>query len=513
MRLLCLLLLASACSTDGDGDMSADTGATQDASFADAANDGAAFDARELDSGLSDVSFSDAAPVDASFSDASPGDASRDAPRVDGALLDAMVREDSGSDAGPMGPPGDLDPSFGGGGVVRYDGGARQEYRGVSVDASGRLLAIGWTDVGDHRALLLSRYLSDGSADVSFGDAGHVVLQHFDAPEAGGRVTDAEGYAVEVGSDGISVAGVARYNAYNRLWVLRFQGDGSLDSSFADGGQYVYAPPGSTSSRGYALLVQSDGRIVVAGARWSSVTSDSALWRFDADGSLDDTFGTEGSVVAPAGVGVTDLLNSLVRTSVGDYVASGDRAARGGGDPDMLVVRVSADGSDVDWRGAIYQRTSAGLYLDGDAVVVAGRGSASVGTPSALDGGFAFARYTIPALFGDPSYGGSGGYGAVDIPGDRGQRETSAGSARLASGDFVSVGQAQVPSGAFDAFDIAMARVNADGLPVTSFGTDGGLAIDLGSTDEIANDVVEAGGRIVLVGRSGDEAFVFRVFP
>jgi len=66
-----------------------------------------------------------------------------------------------------------------------------------------------------------------------------------------------------------------------------------LDSSFDSDGK-VTTNFGPSTDYGYGLALQNDGKIVVAGFSWNGSNNDFALVRYNSDGSLDTTFDTDG---------------------------------------------------------------------------------------------------------------------------------------------------------------------------------------------------------------------------
>lgn len=121
--------------------------------------------------------------------------------------------------------------------------------------------------------------------------------------------------AVAVQPDGrIVIAGGA-------FLVTRFNVDGTLDTGFGSGGSVsVQFGEFEWESQANAILVQPDGRIVVAGGSYNPY--DFALARFDPDGSLDHGFGHGGMVTTDFNAGL-DLINALVLQPDGRLVAAG----------------------------------------------------------------------------------------------------------------------------------------------------------------------------------------------
>jgi len=108
----------------------------------------------------------------------------------------------------------------------------------------------------------------------------------------------------------------------NDFAIARFNGNGTLDSSFGAGG-VVMLDMGSDSDSVNAIAVQGDGKIVVAGETTRSATStDFALARLNSNGSLDATFGSGGTVVTDLS-GDTDQLNAMKIAADGSIVVGG----------------------------------------------------------------------------------------------------------------------------------------------------------------------------------------------
>src|SRR6185503_2952490 len=87
--------------------------------------------------------------------------------------------------------------------------------------------------------------------------------------------------------------------------VVRYNPDGSLDTSF-NGKGIVSTPVGNADSGASDLAIQADGKIVVAGTSGifrsgSSGNGSFAIVRYNADGSLDTSFNSSGKVITPVG--------------------------------------------------------------------------------------------------------------------------------------------------------------------------------------------------------------------
>ena len=186
---------------------------------------------------------------------------------------------------------GTLDTTFNGTGKVLTDLGATSSDTGyqIALQPDGRILLAGWSDAGGTNDFALVRYNSDGSLDTTFNSTGKVTT---------GIGTGADlGISVAVQSDGkILVAGHSS-TAGNNFAVVRYNANGSLDTSFGAGtGKVDTNFGGSSDDRGASVLVQTDGKIVVAGTSTIGGDYDFAVVRYNSDGTLDSRFNTRDSL-------------------------------------------------------------------------------------------------------------------------------------------------------------------------------------------------------------------------
>src|SRR5439155_1445039 len=130
----------------------------------------------------------------------------------------------------------------------------------------------------------LLRYNTDGTLDLPFGgtNTGMVITD----------IGSSSNFANEVAIQGdgkIVVAGNAFVNSFagtSDIAVLRYNTDGSLDTGFGNPNGYVTTNV-SAFDNGFAVAVQSDNKIVVAGNADAGTGDRLALLRYNADGSLD----------------------------------------------------------------------------------------------------------------------------------------------------------------------------------------------------------------------------------
>jgi uncharacterized delta-60 repeat protein len=226
----------------------------------------------------------------------------------------------------PIGACG-LDSTFDSDGRTTTAFGASAVVQDIAIQADGKLVAVGSVFIGGGR-FALARYNTDGSLDDgsaadsapgdSFGTAGKVMTQ-FSGEAGDGRavVIQPDGKIVVTGSSGLEMA-VVRYNA-----------NGSVDTAFGNNG--ISLVGSSAISVGDAVVLQGDGKIVVAGSIETAADNNFLLARFNANGSRDDgtgndstpgdSFGT-GGIVTTDFNGASDFARALIIDGNGKFVAA-----------------------------------------------------------------------------------------------------------------------------------------------------------------------------------------------
>ncbi len=182
------------------------------------------------------------------------------------------------------GQAGALDPTFGNNGIVTTAYQGNSEGQDIAIQSDGKIVVVGSTE-DTIQILRLNRYLSDGTLDNSFGTGGTATIDSFFSM----------GNAVIIQPDGkIVVAGNAFSTSANaHVLVVRFNTDGTLDNSFGTAG-IVTTPVGNYGNVIRDVALQVDGKIVVGGTSFVTPVTDMLLLRYNADGSIDSSFGTGG---------------------------------------------------------------------------------------------------------------------------------------------------------------------------------------------------------------------------
>ncbi|RLJ65139.1 DUF4347 domain-containing protein [Sulfurisoma sediminicola] len=229
---------------------------------------------------------------------------------------------------------GSLDTSFDGDGMVTTAIGTYHDYgQSVTVQPDGKILVAGVSDSGNIYFALV-RYNADGSLDTTFSGDGMLTT----AIGAG----DDRGASLALQADGRILVTGHSWNGSNSDFVLvRYNADGSLDTSF-DGDGKLTTVIGAGDDGSNRLTLQPDGRILVAGISHNGSNYDLALVRYNTDGSLDTTFDGDGKLTTAIGAG-DDWGYSVAVQPDGQILVAG--ASDNGSNSDFALVRYNPDGS------------------------------------------------------------------------------------------------------------------------------------------------------------------------
>lgn len=383
-----------------------------------------------------------------------------------------------------------LDNSFGLGGISTLDVGNIEEYgESVALQSDGKIILAGWDDEGINRNFVITRFDSDGELDLTFGNNGITVVDFAGSHDVC--------LSVEVQTDGKIVAsGYSLVLTNYDIALCRLTEDGLLDITFNATGKVTTAVgTGSDFSRDLAL--QSDGKIIVGGLTDNSGNSDFVVVRYNSDGSLDNSFDTDGIAVTEPGLS-DDVIESIAIQADGKILAAGQ--SFNGSTSDFCVVRYNSDGSldpTFDSDGIVITEHFTGpnnifsikIQPDGK-IVAAGFSMTAPGENSH----FSAVRYNHDGSL-DPLFGTAGKiFTPVCAISDR-SNALVIGS----DGTILLAGFAYNTSNR----DFALVRYLANGTIDNSFDSDGILLTPIGdSTDVISDLIVQPDGKILAVGLS-----------
>jgi uncharacterized delta-60 repeat protein len=246
---------------------------------------------------------------------------------------------------------GSLDTGFGGDGKTTANFGARDNGYSVALQPDGKVVMAGGMTVGENRNFAIVRLTADGSPDPTFSGDGLRPIDYGGRDEAEDVLVQPDGQIVVAGSIfGIEFA------------VTRLNPDGEIEDGF---GTVSVNFTGTDTDRGYAVALQPDGKVVVAGSATTGTNSDIAVARITADGTLDASFDGDGRRTIDLGGG--DRAEDVLVQPDGKIVLTGVGLVN----HQIAVVRLNPDGS-----------LDAGF--DGDGVASADAGDTGTGNAAAL---------------------------------------------------------------------------------------------------------------------------------
>jgi uncharacterized delta-60 repeat protein len=213
----------------------------------------------------------------------------------DGKILVAGTPEESqGFSVARLLPNGSLDPSWGEGGVVTTPLGKFASAFDVAVQSDGKVIAVGEAPGAEEKEdFAIVRYLSNGELDPSFGEGGIVIVPV-------GTTAD-QGRAVAIGPGGrIAVVGISELPSFrDAVGVAVLESNGTPEAAFAGDGTTVVTTESGEDDRGEGVAVQSDGKVLIADSTGAGGGDGFTLVRLGLDGKPDPSFGGDGVVETP----------------------------------------------------------------------------------------------------------------------------------------------------------------------------------------------------------------------
>jgi uncharacterized delta-60 repeat protein len=244
---------------------------------------------------------------------------------------------------------GDLDTTFGSGGKLLVEFfGFTDTGKAIAIQRDGKYVIAAQVHSGSSFDFGVARYNNNGTPDLTFGNGGKVNTD-FSAPPFSS--VDDDPFDIVIQPDGkiIVVGSVNRTSVTGEdFGIARYNSDGSLDASFGTGGKVVTdfggQPPFNNFDALEDIALQADGKIVAVGVGSMIESSGFGLARYNSDGSLDHSFGTEGKVVTR--IGELSRATAVKVQADGKVVAGGDSTeSTASSNSNYALARYNADGS------------------------------------------------------------------------------------------------------------------------------------------------------------------------
>ena len=305
-------------------------------------------------------------------------------------------------------------------------------------------------------------------------------------------------FSIAIQADDKTVAaGMAMISGANQVALARYKLDGSLDSTFGTNG-IVLVSVGGLSDAASSVAIQTDGKIVIGGSTYNT-TLDFLAIRFLTDGTLDTTFSGDGIAIIPIG-STNDVCRDILIQSDGKIILSGKSQVSSGSNAFGLA-RLNTDGSlDTNFGTGgvlttIFGTNSGdfsdclGIGLQSNGKIVATGEFGQFSGPGAMP----FARYNTDGSL-DNTFG-SGGQMLIfqDTTFSDGLGIT------IQSDDKIII--ISDDSQMSQDNDLVIARLDQDGNPDNTFGSNGVVISDLFGADDYGSSVImQPDGKILVSG-------------
>ncbi|TKK65384.1 T9SS type A sorting domain-containing protein [Ilyomonas limi] len=379
---------------------------------------------------------------------------------------------------------GILDSVFGENGMVTTDFNSLDDVA-YSIALQENKVVVG----GANGNFILARYTIDGMLDASFGKNGKVTTG-FNSPFDGANSIALQGNKI--------IAGGFTTSSNYDFALARYAVDGVLDASFGENGKltgYI----ASTKTYFTATAIQAS-KIVAAGYAINAYNNtDFVLARYTLDGTLDSSFGENGSITTDFDSSDEEAYSLVFQED--KIIVVGYNYNANAGDFNFALVRYTKDGkldSAFGVNGKVTTDFSYGDFansvaLQGDKIIVAGYTYNS----SADASEFTVARYNTDGAL-DSTFGQNGKVTADFINISRAIRN----SVVLQGDKIIVAGYTFNPKTYDNNNDFALIRYTADGTPDSSFGENGRVITDFNSLydDDFANSITLQRDKIIVAG-------------
>lgn len=402
--------------------------------------------------------------------------------------------------------PADFDVGFGSSGKVLTPIGVATEDigRAIALQPDAKILLAGSSvNVGNDTDFAVVRYNANGTLDTSFGAGGKVVVPL-------GIATEDQCNALALQADGkILLAGYSNAGSGNRFAIVRLLPNGLLDTSFGSGGILVVTVGTGGNDQARGVAVQNDGNILLGGSAVFAKT-DYALIRLLPNGTLDSSFGSGGVVRQAFESDTEDQARALLIQPDQRIILVGSSTKTLNSDTDFALMRFLPSGAlDPSFGSGGMVTTPLGMITADLANAAALTSDGRIVVAGYRDLGnnrdFAAVRY-LPSGVLDLTFG-AGGIATVNF----GAATADEGRAVLVQpdGKVVVIGQSIGPD---SDTDFAVARLLPNGDLDPTFGSQGRLLVPFGPNvaDRATCGALQPDGRITMAGSSlalGDTDF------
>ena len=369
--------------------------------------------------------------------------------------------------------PGDLDTTFNNTGIVTTTIGIDTDGdEAVAIQTDGKIVVTGGSFDGNNYNVAVARYDDDGNLDTDFNTTGVVTT-----PVTSG-FNGAHAVAIQPSDDKIVVVGegVRLSNLEKDIVVVRYQDDGKLDTTFGGTG-FITTSISSGDDSGQSVAIQPDGKIVVAGDSYRAGIAEKniALVRYDSNGNLDATFNNTG--VVTTSVGDRSWATAVTIQTDNKIVVAG--ASQDSGNHQITVARYNITGTlDTEFNNTGIVTTMIGSNARANAIAIQADGKiVVVGSGGDSNSDFAVVRYQNDGKL-DVTFGNTG----IVTTSVSNESDFGMAVAIQSNGKIIAAGASNNTNPLVKS-DFTVICYNEDGSLDTGFGGSGVVTTSIGASD------------------------------
>jgi uncharacterized delta-60 repeat protein len=299
--------------------------------------------------------------------------------------------------------------------------------------------------------------------------------------------------------------GYSVQQAQKEVSLMRFNANGSVDSSFGLNG-FTEMNVGPIHSTAKAVCLQADGKILVTGYYDNNFFNDAFIARFDTTGDPDSTFGNTGLITYVIGTQYDEFHDIAVQAD-GKIIVAGRTWQNNS--YDFVVMRVMPDGSADSTFGVngLVTTDFNGNYDCITSLMLLANGQILVSGHTEIGASyFAAAKYNSDGS-PDNTFGTNGKLSV----GSGSRFDRCYGQTILSDSSIILAGKYHNSN--VDA--LMLVKLNEDGLPDTLFGV-GGVRLypTVNTTDVLTDIVTQTDGKLIACGMGdGNKAMLMRILP
>jgi uncharacterized delta-60 repeat protein len=378
---------------------------------------------------------------------------------------------------------GSLDQTFGTNGIALADGSYLA--KDVKIQADGKVVACGTKSNADGTDFCIVRFNANGQLDNTFDTDGIAII------DFSGKTDEALNLAIQSDGKIIAAGYTTNLSNDNDIAIIRLNTNGTLDNTFGTGGKVITNISGTSNDRASKVVIQADGKIVMIGSGGADFFNANVIVRYNTDGSLDNTFDTDGKLIGVSFAPVTiNTLSDIKILADGKFIISGSSSNQ------PAIGKLNSDGSfDLTFNTTgklvinetIFGGNNCLIALQTDGKIVVSYGSAATSELKLL-------RLEITGTM-DASFG-TAGKTSVNIGANN---DYAMALSALGSGKIIISGSTYANSSNTDFF---VARLASNGSLDNTFGTNGITVTSVAPTegDRAEGMAIQSDGKIIVAG-------------